>query len=189
MRGVITTPSGIITGAFNIRLTFIREIELTADAIQVETLEGDALGHTKDNFGGSSKDYHILCYLPDERKGKSRISVVKEGVDVPPVIVEYDTIRTVHATYGTPIQRNGKIEVPVSFDVPIQHLKKRNFRFSVPAPFQLYGTGDAYRVVLPERGSPFTISVSGTVRKMSGISAEIEETMVKLENVLKFQSA
>ena len=181
MKGIITAPRKIITGAFTMLFTFIRALELTADDVVVETLEGDALGHTKDSFGGSGASYHILCYLPDERKGKSRISVVKEGVDVPPVIVEYDTIRTVHATWRTPIRQNGKIEVPVAFDAPIQHLKKRNFRLSVPAPFQLYGTDTAYRVVLPDRNSPFSVAVSGTVRKLNGIVAEIVQSALEVK--------
>ena len=145
MKGIITAPEGPITGAFTLRFAFWREIELSMADIHVETLEGHALGSMKDSLSGSGKDYHILCYLPEGRKGKSRISVVKDGFEVPPVTVEYDTIRTVRATYGTPIKQNGKIEVPVSFDTPIQHLKKRNFRLSVPAPFQLYTAhGDAY---------------------------------------------
>ena len=180
MRGVISVPKGIITGAFNIRLTFIKETELTAADIVVETIEGDALGHTKDNFGGGGANYHILCYIPDARTGKSRISVVKAGLDVRPVIVEYDTVRTVTATWGTPIQRGYKLELPLSFNVPIQGLKKRNFRLSVPTPFQLYGTGDAYSVVLPGRNSPFSVAVSGTVRKMNGIQANIVETVLEV---------
>ena len=183
MKGVITAPKDVITGAFTLRFAFWREIALTMADIRIETLEGHALGSPKDCFAGSGKDYHILCYLPDGRKGKSRISVAKDGFEVPPVVVAYDTIRTVRATYGTPIKQNGKIEVPVSFDAPIQHLKKRNFRLSVPAPFQLYGTGDTYRVVLPERSSPFRITVSGTVRKRNGnLRASIIETRLQLSS-------
>ena len=182
MKGVITAPKDVITGAFTLRFAFWREIPLTMADIQVETLEGDALGHKKDCLAGSGQNYYILCYLPEGRKGKSRISVGKDGFEVPPVIVEYDTIRTVRATYGTPIKQNGKIEIPVSFDAPIQHLKKRNFRLSVPAPFQLYGSEDTYRVVLPERNSPFGITVSGRVRKQNGIRASIIETRLQLSS-------
>ena len=184
MKGVITAPKDVITGAFTLRFAFWREIALTMADIQVETLEGDALGHKKDCLAGSGQNYYILCYLPEGRKGKSRISVGKDGFEVPPVVVEYDTIRTVRATYGTPIKQNGKIEIPVSFDAPIQHLKKRNFRLSVPAPFQLYRVSrDAYSVVLPERSSPFRITVSGTVRKQNGnLRASIIETRLQLSS-------
>lgn len=176
MKGIIAVPTGIITGAFNIRFNFIREIELTAADITVETLEGDALGHSKDAFGGSGANYHILCYIPDPRAGKSRISVAKDGLEVEPVIVEYDTVRTVHATWGTLIQRGTKVELPVLFDVAIQRLKKRNFRFSLPTPFQLYGTGKDYSLVIPQQRD-FTVTVSGSVRKVSGVDANIEETV------------
>ena len=180
MRGIITAPKHIITGAFTILLTFIREIELTADAIVVETLEGDALGHSKDSFGGSGASYHILCYIQDARSGKSRISVVKDGLIVEPVIVEYDTVKTVRATWGTPIARGTKVEIPISFDVAIENLKKRHFTFSgFPVPFQLYGSGDTYSLVLPNR-TGLTVTVSGAVRKSNGIRAEIQETVLEV---------
>ena len=171
MKGIITAPKKVITGAFTILFSFWREIELSMADIRVETLEGDALGHSKDCFSGSGSNYHLCCYIPDARAGKSRVSVTKAGVDVEPVIVEYDTVRTVTAIWESPIQRGSKIELPLSFDVPIQKLKKRNFRLSVPTPFQLYGTGDAYSLVLPNRR--LTVSVSGTVEKRNGIRAEI----------------
>ena len=179
MQGVISAPKGIITGAFNIRLAFIREIELTAADIHVETLEGHALGHPKDTFGGSGPDYHILCYPPEGRQGKSRISVVKEGFEVPPVIVEYDTVRTVRATWGTAIQRGAKVEIPISFRVAIENLNKRNFRLSPPGPYQLYGTENAYSLVVQR--TVRRISISGTVRKANGLKVEIVPSVIGVE--------
>ena len=174
MRGKITAPKGIITGAFNLRIAFLEEIELTASDVVAEVLEGDALGHDKDSFGGSGRNYHILCYIPDARAGKSRISVNKAGVDVTPVEITYDTIRTITPTWRTPVQRGSRIEIPVSFDAGIENLRKRNFRVSPAAAFQLYGAGDAYSLVLPVRVQ--VVSVFGTVWKSNGIQAEIEET-------------
>ena len=184
MKGIITAPKKVITGAFTLQFSFWREIELSMADIRVETLEGDTLGHSKDCFSGSGSNYHLCCYLPDARAGKSRFSVTKAGVDVEPVIVVYDTVRTVTATWGTPFRRGSKMEIPLSFDVPIQHLKKRNFRFSYTTPFQLYGTADAYSVVLPDRNpdrnSHFTVVVSGAVQKANRLRAEIEETILEV---------
>ena len=179
MRGVIRAPRKIITGAFSVIFSFIRPIELTAADITVETLEGDALGHAKDTFGGSGANYHVLCYLRDQRSGKSRISVVKAGLVVEPVIVEYDTVRTVRATWGTPIPRGTKVELPIAFDVAIENLRKRNFTFSCPCPFQLYGSGANYSLVVPNR-TGLTVTVSGTVRKPNGVRAEIAETVLEV---------
>lgn len=180
MQGVITAPRGMITGAFNLRFDFIRPIELMSDDIHVEVLEGDALGCPKDNFGGSGANYHVLCYLPDGRSGKSRISVNRSDLEVEPVIVTYDTVRTVVATWGTPIRRgNRKVELPIAFDVAIEHLKKRNFRFSCACPFQLYGSGDAYSLVVPDR-TGLTVTVSGAVRKANGVRAEIESAVLEV---------
>lgn len=179
MKGVITVPSGIITGAFNILFDFIRPIDLTAADVVVETLEGDGLGHAKDTFGGSGASYHILCYIPDARSGKSRISVVKDGLIVEPVIVEYDTVKTVRATWGTPIQRGTKVELPISFGVAIENLKKRNFRFSQALPFQLYGSSDSYSLIVPQR-TGLIVTVSGAVRKANGVRAEIAENQLSV---------
>ena len=175
IRGTIKAPKGIITGAFTLLISFIRDLELTAADVVVETLEGDALGHTKDSFGGSGANYHSLCYIPDARSGKSRISIRKEGIDVDPVVVTYDTVKTVRATWGTPIRRGSKVEIPIAFGVAIQKLKKRNFKLSQPCPFQLYGSGEAYSLIVPNR-TGLRVSVLGTVRKANGIQAEIIET-------------
>lgn len=185
MKGVIKAPKQVITGAFTMLFSFIRPIEFTAADVHVETIEGDALGCPKDSFGGSGANYYILCYLPDERVGKSRISVRKDGLDVEPVIVTYDTVRTVVATWGTPIRRgNRKVEVPISFDVAIQNLKKRNFRLSIPGPYQLYGADRAYSLLMPaglvNRG--LVLVVFGTVQKHNGIRADIQGTLLEVSN-------
>ena len=173
MKGVITAPKEIITGAFNILFDFIRPIELVAADVTVETLEGDALGHTKDSFGGRGASYHILCYLPDGRSGRSRISVNKIGLEVESVEIVYDTMQTVQATWGAPIQRGSKVEIPIFFDVAIENLRKRNFQFSRPVPFQLYGSGNVYSLIVPQRRG-LIVTVSGAVRKINGIRVEIE---------------
>ena len=158
IRGTLKAPQNTITGAFTIIISMIREMELTAADITVETLEGDALGHDKDTFGGSGANYHILCYIPDARSGKSRISINRADLDVEPVIVAYDTIRTVTPTFGTPVDRGQSIEIPITFDAPLIHLRKRNFKLTPAARFQLYGTGNAYSLV-----------VSSTVQSVSGL--------------------
>lgn len=182
MKGVITAPKNIITGAFTMLFSFIRPVDLTVDDILVETLAGDALGCPKDNFGGSGADYHILCYIPDARSGKSRISVRKEGLDVAPVEITYDTVRTVRATWGTPIPRGTKVEIPIAFDVAIQNLKKRNFRLSTPGPYQLYGAETAYSLLMPRvlADQGLTLTVFGTVRKYNGIRADIQATLLEV---------
>ena len=183
MKGVITVPKKVITGAFTILLTLIREIELTAADVHVETLEGDGLGHTKDSFKGAGKNYHLLCYLPDERKGKSRISIVKDGLIVAPVIVEYDTVRTVHATWGQPVKRNRKIDIPVTLDTPVKRLRKQHFLVSEPMLSQLYGSGDTYNLVVsPSRAQArFQVTLSGTVQKANGLEAVIEAIYLEVE--------
>ena len=184
MRGVITAPKKVITGAFTLLFSFPSEIVLTPTDIKVETLEGDALGHAKDSFGGGGNHYHLLCYLPDERSGKSLFSVTKAGVDVKPVVVEYDTVRTVIATWGTPVKRNRQIDIPVTFDTPIKRLRKQHFRFSEPrCPCQLYGQGDTYDLVVsPSRAvTRFQVTISSTVQKTNGLKAVIAAEPLKVE--------
>ena len=184
MNGVITVPKQTITGAFTVLMTFIRDIELTVDDVVITTLEGDALGHAKDHFGGGGADYFMLCYLPDARSGQSRIAIRKAGIAVEPVVVTYDTVKTVVATWGTPIRHGSKIEIPVAFGAAIENLHKRNFTLSPPCPFQLYGTADAYSLVVPEKtaGEVFTVAVAGAVRKANGVRADIiQETLLEVD--------
>jgi len=181
MRGVITAPNKIITGAFTLLFSFPSDIDLTAADIQVETLEGDALGHAKDSFRGRGNHYHLLCYLPDERAGKSRFSVTKPGVDVAPVVVEYDTVRKVVATWGTPVKQNRKIEVPLSFDASIRRLRKQHFLLFKRHQFQVYGTGDTYQLVVSAADAPFRVVVSGTVQKTNGLQAVIVPSVVEVK--------
>ena len=184
MRGVITAPKHVITGAFTLLFAFPSDISLTPADIKVEVLEGDALGHAKDSFGGNGNHYHLLCYLPDARAGKSRFSVVKAGVRVEPVIVEYDTIRTVIATWGTPVKRNQKIDIPVTFNASVKRLRKQHFQVSEPrSPCQLYGHGDAYTLVVsPARAATrFRVTIAGTVQKTSGLAAVIEANVLEVD--------
>ena len=181
MRGVITAPIKVISGAFTVLFSFPMDVELTVDDVQVETLLGDALGHPKDNFAGKGNHYHLLCYLPDARAGRSRISVVKEGLNVTPVVIEYDTVRTVSVTWGTPFRRGGKVEIPFSFGEQVRGLTKRNFQVSYPTECQLYGSGDTYSLVIPKARPRFTVSVSGTVQKVNGVQAVIAETVLEVD--------
>ena len=78
MRGVISAPRNIITGAFNIRFAFQREVDLRRDDVVVMPIEGDPLGHAKDTFGGGGANYHLLCYIPDALKSSERTLRVPE---------------------------------------------------------------------------------------------------------------
>lgn len=68
MRGAIQAPKGIITGAFSVIFSFIREVDLTLSDIEVETLAGDALGNSKDRFSGSGSNYHLFCAYPSTER-------------------------------------------------------------------------------------------------------------------------
>lgn len=180
MKGTIKAPKGIITGAFSVIFSFIREVDLTRDGVLVEVIKGDALGHQRDNFGGSGKNYHLLCHLQDGLKGRSRISVT--GHAVAPVEIAYDTVRSIVPVWGDPFVRNGKIEIPLSLPTPVTNLRKRNFRVSrAPARCHLYGAGTDYQVVVSPSGTgDFTVSVAGTVEKENGLAAVIQETVVEV---------
>ena len=181
MRGVMTAPKKVMTGAFTLRFSFPMDVDLTVDDILVETIEGDTLGHSKDNFGGRGNHYHLLCYIPDARAGKSRFSVIKNGINVNPVIVEYNTLRNVYINWGPPIVRNAKLEFPVKLDFPVKRLQKRHFSVSEPMPCQLYGSGHRYFWVVAPKPSQtaFRVSVSGTVENMSGVTVDIHQSFLE----------
>ena len=175
MIGVISVPGDIITGAFNVLFAFEANVNLIIDDIVFRTLEGDALGHTKDRLGGSGQNYHLICYIPDVRTGKSEISIDKAGVDADPVVAVYDTQETVAVTWGDPVVRDTVIEMPLTFADAVQNIKKRQFRIMPAHRFQMYGTGTNYTLVVQRRKlvNRFSVTVSGTVEKTNGIPVEL----------------
>lgn len=182
MKGVITAPKKVITGAFTVLFSFVRaERMLTFSDIRVETLEGDALGNPKDHLMTNGNDTALLCYLPDQRKGKSRIAL-SDDFDVAPVIIAYDTIRTLTPVWGTPVRRHRNIEIPITLSEAV-FLRKQHFRTSAPMRCWLYGTGRDYQfVVAPSAAQKrFSVSVSGTVNRTNGIVAEIQAATVEVQ--------
>ncbi|MDE0014750.1 MAG: hypothetical protein OXU51_01095 [Candidatus Poribacteria bacterium] len=183
MRGVISAPRHVVSGAFTVRVDFIREVELTPADIFIETLEGDPLGHTKDAFGGAGNRYHLLCYLPVDIRGKSRFTVL--GHEVEPIEISYDTRETVDVTWGTPFRRDGKpnqIEIPISLSEPVLNLRKHNFRCSAAARCDLYGTGSEYQLVV-HSSAAFTVTATGTVEKADGLTATLTEAVIEIQEV------
>ena len=157
-------------------------VALDKSDIEIETLDGDALGDPRDTFSGEGTAYHYLFYIPDGRVGSSKISVSVPGVDVASVVVAYDTLGTIDATFGVPIQRNNKTEIPVAFDAEVEILHKRVFEMSRPVPFQIYRQDDMnYSLVLQTQNTDgLIIAVSGSVRKAGGIPAEITPLILEL---------
>ena len=187
MRAVITAPSRTIIGAFSMLFSLPKMVDdFTLDNVGIETLSGDALGDIRDTFGGRGNHYHFLCYLPNEKTGTARISIVGEvggeGVDANPVIVRYDTVKSVRATFGEVSQQGNKIELPVTLDTEVRGLKKTHFALARVSGTllngmrcHLYGSGRDYQLVFSVKsGSVGEVRVSVATReitKESGIQA------------------
>lgn len=181
MRCVITVPQKIVTGAFNILFSFSEAIDFRVEDFDVDRLFGDPLGDPRDNLKGNGNHWVFQCYLPFDRRGRSRVSLNLSDVTSRPVEVDYDTIRTVRATWLTPVQMDKTTEVILFFDSPLRHLKKRHFRLSRPLPFQIYRVGDAYKIVIQGRVShALSVSVSGSVVKANGAQGYIEESVLEI---------
>ena len=143
--------------------------------VEIETLSGDALGSDKDRFTGEGSAYHIICYLPDERVGSSRISVNNPELSVEPVIVEYDTVNRVNATFGEVQRSENKSQISIALDTPISILKKQNIKVFPSMKYRLYGTGDTYTLVFAN--APEAIVIFGNVEKPNGTQAKITDSV------------
>ena len=177
MLGGIFAPQEILTGAFSVLFSFNRALDFSRDDIDIQTLEGDALGHTKDTFGGEGAHYYLQCYLQENQLGTSEISLKR--YHAAPVIVQYDTVRTLVPTFGKPFARNRKIEVPILLPAPIIGLKKKHFRVPEGIPYQVFGSGRAYQLLLSGSG---VVTLAGSVRKESGVKAQIVETTFEVND-------
>ena len=179
IRCVITVPQKVITGAFNILFSFPQEVFLTTDDFRIEAVEGDPLGDPRDNLKGGGKHWVFQCYIPDARNGRSRVVLDMRGFSATLVEIIYDTVRTVQVEWGTPALMEGKVEIPVSFDFPLRHLRKRNFRLSEALPFQVYRKDAAY-VLIVQRTVGFSVTAFGHVVKASGVEGYIEESTLEV---------
>ena len=177
VRCVISAPKKIITGAFNILFSFSEDVDFTTDNFRIEMLSGDPLGDPRDRLKGKANHYMFQCYIPVAKYGRSRISLDMLDAWAEPVEIEYDTVRVVKAEWGTLVRKRQGVEIPVSFDTPLKHLRKRNFLISKSMPFQLYRRGDAYVVSVQNRGVPFSIEVAGLITKASGVDGYIEKSV------------
>lgn len=180
MRCVITAPKRFITGAFNILFSFPEEVSLTVDDFRIETLWGDDLGDPRDNLKGGGRHWSFQCYIPENRYGRSRVTLAMLGYSAFPADVMYDTIRSVQIQWGTPILTERTIEIPVWFDYPLQHLRKRNFRISGVGQFQIYRTDGEYLLVIQKRDVGFSVTALGQVVKINGVQAYITESVLEV---------
>lgn len=179
IRGTIRVPQNIISGAFPINISFQRPVNLTADDINMELVEGDALGHPKDRFHGDGSDYSIICYLDDNKAGISIVSIDKEGTNVLPEIVRYDTVRYVRIRWHEPVSRNSLFEIPFYVETPVDLLKKRNFLLEPNTRHHIYHLGDNnYKIVC--RNPINKITAFGQVTKANGVAANIKESVLEV---------
>ena len=181
IRCVITAPQKVITGAFNILFSFPQEVYLTTDDFRIETLSGDPLGDPRDCLKGEGRHWMCQCYVPTGRSGRSLISLEMRGFLSDLIEIEYDTVNSVMATLLAPVERGRKTEISLFFNYPLQHLRKRNFKFSQPTPFQLYRDGELYKLVFSKRGEgALSVRVLGGVVKQNGVEAVIEESILEV---------
>ena len=177
---VINAPEKTITGAFTVLFAFSHPFRFIVDHIQVKTIEGVPLGDPRDNLKkGNDKHYALQCYVPPNTRGKSEISLDVPGVSVIPVEIMYDTMKVVVPEWGTPVVRGLATEVPLTFDAPLRHLRKRNFRLLPAVRYQIYRSDQGYKLSVKRRGG-FSVIVSGQVIKSNGVEATIKRSVLEV---------
>lgn len=177
---VINAPEKTITGAFTVLFAFSQPFGgVIAEDIRVKTIEGDPLGDPRDNLKGRDNHYALQCYVPPDTRGKSEISLEFPGVLVTPVQITYDTMKVVVPEWGAPVIRGLATEVPLTFDAPLRHLRKRNFRLLPAVRYQIYRTDQGYKLSVKRRGN-FSVMVSGQVVKSNGVEATIERSVLEV---------
>lgn len=174
----ITPPVGTQTGNFNTLVSFAVPVTgVSAATFTLRAVDGNGITDIAFDVVGVGVMASIFVDVPEEVSGSFEIAltgeVTREGgrgpepVMATPRTITYDTKQSVAVMWGEPKVIGNFIEVPVRFEVPIQNLKKRFFRVSPAHPFQLYGTGADY-VIVVERGelTELRINLNGTVQKV-----------------------
>lgn len=174
----------VITGAFNIIVTLIQPTAFSREDIVIETLEGDALGTDRDVFSGEGKFFRLLCYVPHGRNGKAKVSLPR--FDVADVVVEYDTVIEITATWGAPVLKTRQVEIPFTLSHRVRSLKKKLIRLSKNYRFYLYGSGTDYRIVVNTGVYDFDVTIRGIIEKPNGRRADIlESTLFSEQDIVQ----
>ena len=192
IRSVISVPSKIIIGAFNIRIAFGQPVEnFGASNVNIRTIVGDPIG-VNYKFFGNKGSRHILCKMPDARVGMSEVSLTgsvdvdgtPEAIDARPVTVRYDTQRIMPAELGEVLYRKNQIVLPIRFDAAVIGLTKKHFRLTAVSgsilrnlKCYLYGSGQAYELVMiPAANRKGVLLVEWTdreMRKENGVMVDV----------------
>ena len=130
---VISVPSKMITGVFNIRFALARRIEnLSALNIGIKTLVGDAVG-SEYEIRGTGRNWYSVHRIPDNCVGRSEISLIgsingtSETFDADTAILQYDTRRTVRCVMTAPGKTViGKSNIRLAFARDVQGLDLSN---------------------------------------------------------------
>ena len=116
LQGRINAPAGVQQGVFNAIVGFnTRIIRFKESDIVLYGLTGNGAQGVTHEICGEGTDYNVCFNLPVGTTGSFEIVIEGylktengyEWVRVPPAVVRYNTVETVHAGLGNVVRRRG----------------------------------------------------------------------------------
>ena len=116
LQGRTTVPASVQQGVFNVVVGFnARIVGFKESDISLYDLTGNGAQGVVHEICGSGTDYNVCFSLPVGVSGSFEIVVEGylrtengyESVRVPPAVVRYNTVETVHVGFGNVVRRRG----------------------------------------------------------------------------------
>lgn len=173
MKAILSAPA-MVNGDSNVRVALAEARDLTLSDFVVS---GDVL---QCQVFGADKDWYVQFCVPEGQMGTFSVGMSSEFVAVP-VMVKYDTIRSVALTFGTPRYEGNRVIVPVFTDVEVCGLTKRSFRaVGFTGGTYLYGKDRTYEFVAVPSDSrgQFRLEVARLAMKQTCHVAEWDSTPI-----------
>lgn len=190
IKAILSANTKIVTGASNVRIAFAQAADtLTAENIAITSIEGD-LPNPDYRVFGAGVNWYVQYTLPEDASGTFQVGLTGdiafdgtvEAVNTRPVTVEFDTRRTLTATFGTPRMANGQLLLPVVLDADVVGLTKKHFQLTAVSGHSvsrlkcyLYGSDREYELaVIPNtyKGT-FSVDFARAVRKANGLIVDV----------------
>lgn len=177
MKAILSAPKDIVVGTSNVRIALTEDYNLDASHVVVS---GDVPAGSR--VFGAGRHWYYQFKLVEGQAGAFTVGL-SSAFRATPVVVEYDTVRSVSIRFGTPRQEGRRVVVPISASHALIGLVKSCFRLTgASGRCYLYGRDREYQlVVIPnERSGVFRVSVARQVCKASGIHVDAVSEAVEV---------
>ena len=178
IKAILSAPRDIVVGASNVRIALAEDYALEASDMVVS---GDV--PIESRVFGAGRWWYYQFGVSEDETGEFTVGL-SDAFRAKPVVVAYDTVRSVEIRFGEAQWDGRRVSIPVSVSEPLIGLEKSCFRLrGVAGRCYLYGKDRAYELVIVpnEQSGVFRVSVARQVCKSNGIHVDAVSESVEVQ--------